>query len=587
MSPLFWLLRLVFTKARLPFLLSCIQQILYAVIPVALAASIGGIVGVLLDQDFSWSSVLPWIIILILAHLLNQTFIFNSFKDYLYQKHLEKALDEPILQKISQFPLQYFEEAKTHDLIARTVNPSQRVQGICEEILHTIGSWLQVLFLVIYIGKMFWWVGPLFILLSLINTKYELSIGNRIQEMNRKLSVPEREQNYLGSLMTGRQSAMELKLFNLGSHLLSRWKQWFQYVHKARLKFDVSMLWPVFLLRLFQGALLFGGFTLLLWQLKNQGSDVALFTSGVVAILSFLEVTDNISWNARNLGEGNAFLEEVQELLNLPEEKEVRGNKAFPQTLKEGIRVENVTFTYPGEREPALKNVSLHIQPGEKIALVGANGSGKSTLVKLLLGLYEPNSGEIFIDGTPMKDIDLIELRKNMSVVFQDFGKYFLTARENIALGDVEKMQNLEAIQEAAKKGGADEFIKQLPNQYDTPFGRLVPNSHEPSGGQWQRLAISRGLVKNAQILFFDEPTSALDPVAEAQLYNQIGELLEGQTAVLVTHRLGSVHTCDRIIVLDEGEVVETGTHEELMAKGGLYAHMYVSQASWYREVGV
>ena len=186
-----------------------------------------------------------------------------------------------------------------------------------------------------------------------------------------------------------------------------------------------------------------------------------------------------------------------------------------------------------------------------------------------------------------MKDIDLIELRKNMSVVFQDFGKYFLTARENIALGDVEKMQNLEAIQEAAKKGGADEFIKQLPNQYDTPFGRLVPNSHEPSGGQWQRLAISRGLVKNAQILFFDEPTSALDPVAEAQLYNQIGELLEGQTAVLVTHRLGSVHTCDRIIVLDEGEVVETGTHEELMAKGGLYAHMYVSQASWYREVGV
>lgn len=587
MSPLLWLLRLVFTKARLPFLLSCIQQILYAVIPVALAASIGGIVGVLLDQDFSWSSVLPWIIILILAHLLNQTFIFNSFKDYLYQKYLEKALDEPILQKISQLPLKNFEEAKTHDLIARTVNPSQRVQGICEEILHTIGSWLQVLFLVIYIGKMFWWVGPLFILLSLINTKYELSIGNRIQEMNRKLSVPEREQNYLGSLMTGRQSAMELKLFNLGSHLLSRWKQWFQYVHKARLKFDLSMLWPVFLLRLFQGALLFGGFTLLLWQLKNQGSDVALFTSGVVAILSFLEATDNISWNARNLGEGNAFLEEVQELLNLPEEKEVRGNKAFPQTLKEGIRVENVTFTYPGEREPALKNVSLHIQPGEKIALVGANGSGKSTLVKLLLGLYEPNSGEIFIDGTPMKDIDLIELRKNMSVVFQDFGKYFLTASENIALGDVEKMQNLEAIQEAAKKGGADEFIKQLPNQYDTPFGRLVPNSHEPSGGQWQRLAISRGLVKNAQILFFDEPTSALDPMAEAQLYNQIGELLEGQTAVLVTHRLGSVHTCDRIIVLDEGEVVETGTHEELMAKGGLYAHMYAFQASWYREVGV
>nr|WP_318280961.1 ABC transporter ATP-binding protein [Paenibacillus bovis] len=583
-ASLIWLIRLVTKHAKLPFVLSAIQQILSALIPVALAAAIGGIVGMLMQKEVPLDSLWPWVAILILAHLLKQSFIINSFKDYLYQKRLETLLDEPILQKISRLPLMFFEDARTHDLVARTLNPSQRVQSICEDILHTVGSWLQILFLVIYLGNMFWWLGPLFIILSFINTKYELSIGRRFQEINRELSIPEREKNYIGSLLTERNHAMELKVFGLGTHLTSRWRGWFKNVHTARLKFDVSMLPPVLLLRLSQGLLLFGGIIILVWQVQQTGSDASLLTSGVVAILSLLEAVDSISWNSRNLGEGNAYLEEVQEMLHHPQDWKTKGRLTFPEPIIDGIRLEEVTFSYPGEDKPAIHNVSFQIRPGERIALVGANGSGKSTLMKLLLGLYEPDSGQIFIDGVNIKDIEASSLRKAMSVVFQDFGKYSLTAKENIGFGELERIDDIHAIQEAAAAGGADDFIQRLEATYETPFGRLVPNSHEPSGGEWQKIAISRGLMRQSQILIFDEPTSALDPLAEAKLYSEIGQLLRGQTAILVTHRLGSVHTCDRVILLDEGRLVEMGTHQSLLENNGLYSDMYSSQAAWYKE---
>lgn len=583
-SHLIWLLKTIFKHARFPFLLSACLQVLTALAPVALAAAIGGLVGVLTDNEQSWSVIWPWVGILLFAHILEQSYVLHSYKDYLYQQRLEKAFDEAVLEKMSRLPLKYFEEPSTHDLFSRTLNPSARVQSICEDILHTMGSWLQMLFLVIYIGSMFWWLGPLFLLFSFIITKFELLIGKRFQQMNQKLSVPNREADYLGNIMTDRKSAMEFKVFGLGPHLIGRWKQWFEWLKKERLKFDFKMLIPFTLLQLTQGLIIFGSILLLIWQIGQSGGNAAIFTSAIVALLSFLEAVGDISWNSRNLGEGNTYLGEIQEILNLPEEESSRGEKNFPSPIKRGIRFENVSFSYHEKEKPVIDNVSLHIQPGEKVALVGANGSGKSSLIKLLLGLYEPDTGSVFVDGIDLKEINAKSLRKEMSAVFQEFGKYSLTIKENIGLGKIEEMHEDHAIKEAAIAGDAAGFIEGLPERYNTSLGRLTENGHEPSGGQWQKIAVSRGLFRKAQVLVFDEPASALDPLAEVKLYNHISQVLAGQTSVLVTHRLASVHTCDRIIVLDQGKVVETGTHESLMKDDALYAEMYASQADWYKE---
>lgn len=587
-SSLGWLLRVVLRRARAPLALAVFQQICYAAAPVALAAAVGGLAGAVAGADVTWSTLWPWILLLLAGYLLQQSFILDSFKHYLYQKRLEAALDEPILAKINRLPYISFEDAGVRDLISRTRNPSMRIQQLCEDLLHTSGSWLQIAFLVIYIGSAFWWLILPIVLLSLVNSRIEMAIGKQYQLLERRLSIPEREKNYFAGLLTDRSGALEAKVFGLGNHLISRWKQWFTYVHLARLRHDSKMLLPVTLMQLFQGLVLFSGIVLLAWFIERSGGGFALFASGVVALMSFLEAGANISWNARHLGEGFTYVDEVRQMLELPEEPQQTAAQdliPFSGEIREGIRLEGVTFTYPGQNRPAVHNVTLHIRPGERVALVGANGSGKSTLVKLILGLYEPDEGNITIDGIDIRHYEPGSLRKAVSVVFQDFGKYSLTVRENIALGDLERMDDDEAITLAARKADAASFIERLSAGYDTPFGRLAPNGHEPSGGEWQKIAISRSLFRDAPVLLFDEPTSALDPVAEANLYTYIGNLLKGRTAILVTHRLGSVHTCDRIVVMDEGEVVEEGDHRSLLAADRLYARMYASQADWYKEM--
>jgi len=629
-SSLRWLLRMIIMRAGAPFGLSVIQQLCYAVAPVALAAAVGGLAGAVTGVDVTWFTVWPWVLLLLVGYMLQQSFVLDSYKQYLYQKRLQAGLDEPILVKINRLPLISFEDAGVRDLISRTRNPSMRVQQLCEDLLHTSGSWLQIGFLAVYIGSAFWWLSIPIILLSLVHSRIEMLIGRQYQMLERKLSVPERERHYLGGLLTDRGGAMEAKVFGLGAHLIGRWKRWFTYVHHARLRHDRRMLLPATLMNLFQGIILLAGIVLLAWLIERAGGGFAQFASAVVALLSLLDAASMISWNARHLGEGITYVDEVRQLLDLPEEtkksvgtektegaadtvdteqtegtEEIEGTKetevaevaedtevtvarvqaAFSGEIRAGIRLEGVTFTYPGQDKPSVRNVSLHIRPGEKVALVGANGSGKSTLIKLILGLYEPDTGKITIDGVDLRDYEPSSLRKAMSVVFQDFGRYSLTARENIGLGQLDLIHDDDAIRHAAKMADAASFIERLADQYDTPFGRLAPNSHEPSGGEWQKIAISRSLLRDTPVLLFDEPTSALDPIAEANLYTYISDLLRGRTAILVTHRLGSVHTCDRIVVMHEGEVVEHGDHASLLAADRLYARMYASQADWYKEM--
>jgi len=281
------------------------------------------------------------------------------------------------------------------------------------------------------------------------------------------------------------------------------------------------------------------------------------------------------------LAENRLFLKDLYAFLDLEEGKK---QEDIPAVLSgfESIEVKDLTFTYPGSNAPALTNVSLSISRGEKVAIVGPNGSGKTTLAKILCGLYEPDAGSVLLGG---KDASLFSrdvYRRLFSVVFQDFMLYYLTASENIKLGDTSIPGSEERLKGAAAKAGVASFLEKLPEGYDTMLGHHTEGGRELSWGEWQKIAIARALYRDAPVLILDEPSSSLDADSEYEIFSRMGEIAGGRTCILISHRLANVRDADRIVVLDRGMVAEAGTHDELMAAGGRYYSMFSRQKSLY-----
>lgn len=246
------------------------------------------------------------------------------------------------------------------------------------------------------------------------------------------------------------------------------------------------------------------------------------------------------------------------------------------------VDAEGVTFAYPTRAEPVVRNVCLHIKPGERIAIVGENGAGKSTLVKLLIGLHQPTTGVVRLDGVPLTADHAVAMRGRIAAVFQDYVTFQLTVRENIGFGDVRRMHEDAALLAAADRAGIADFVAALPQGLDTYLGRWYGET-DLSGGQWQRIALARAFFRDADLLVLDEPTAALDPLAELALFERFAQLTEGRTAIMISHRLGAARIADRVIMLHEGRIVEEGPHTTLMARGGPYAALFAAQAQWYR----
>lgn len=583
-TPIAWLLGLAWREARLPLLFSAGEKVLRALVPLGQALAVGGLVAGLSTSDPSWQQAWPWALLLLASYLALQGFLLMSFKEHLYQVALQRALDEPVLRKLTHLELSAFEDPAVRDLIARVGEPSGRAKDLCEDLLYMIGNWLQITVLAVYLGWTVWWLGPVLIAGSAQLARFDAALGRRFRALEQEISLWQREAGYASDLLVSRGSVREVRLFGLSDHLIDRWSTWFAHVHRARARFDLGMIGPIALRSNAPRAVrVFGAMIALGWGLQRRGADPAAFAASLSALLSLVNAARDISWSARNLGQGAAYFAEVRQLLALPEPPP-GGSRPFPTPMREGIRFEGVTFAYPRSDRPVLQDVSFHIRPRERIALVGPNGAGKSTLVKLLLGLYRPDAGRITVDGVDLRDIDPASRRQAMSAIFQDFAQFSLKARENIGLGQLDRIDDRDAIRAAALQGGAAEWIERLGLQYETPLGQLVEGSHEPSGGQWQKLALSRGLMRQAPLLILDEPTAALDPLAEVAVYRHFAELLHDRTAVLVTHRLGSARIADRIVVLEGGRIVETGHHQELVQAHGPYSRMFAAQAAWYQE---
>jgi ATP-binding cassette subfamily B protein len=396
-----------------------------------------------------------------------------------------------------------------------------------------------------------------------------------------RMTPTDRERHYVGELLGGRDEAKEVRAFGLGAFLIDRWNR--LYDHRLRELRAVARRQLLFTLAsTFVVGILLGGIVLLVAYLASSGR-VSLSEAGV-AIAGIAVVGARLAgagYSLSSLSEAGFYLDDFSKFLELAVEPP-HSSTTIPSQFQR-IAVDNISFTYPSSMQPALTKVSLHVDAGEVVALVGENGSGKSTLAKLLAGLYRPSHGRISWDGVDISDMDQVKFSHQVAVIFQDFLRYHLSASDNIGLGRFEAASDREQIVEAADQAGAHEMVNKLPAGYETLLGPEFLGGVDLSTGQWQRMALARAFFRNAPFVILDEPTSSLDAKAEHELFERIRSLLVGRTVLLISHRFSSVRTADRIYVLHEGAVVEDGTHHELVAAGGRYSEMFSLQAEAYQ----
>jgi ATP-binding cassette subfamily B protein len=397
--------------------------------------------------------------------------------------------------------------------------------------------------------------------------------------------TPERrELDYVRQTGASVETAKEVKIFGLNAFLIERYRTLSDAFYEANKSLAIR--------RAFWGSVLTAVGTLgyyVAYGYLAWGTLRGEFTIGDLTFLAgsfrrLRTLLEGLLTGFSQMAGQALYLDDLFSFFVIePEITSREGALPFPQPMREGMRFEGVGFRYPGAERWAVRNLTFTLHAGEVLALVGENGAGKTTLVKLLARLYDPDEGRILLDGHDLRDYDLASLRANIGVIFQDFVRYHLTAAENIAVGRIQAADDRARIEDAARRSLADEVIRRLPAQYDQPLGKRFRKGVDLSGGEWQKIAIARAYMRDAQLLILDEPTAALDARAEFEVFQRFRDLSAGKTAVLISHRFSSVRMADRILVLAEGELEASGTHDELLAAGGRYAELFELQAEGYR----
>jgi len=397
--------------------------------------------------------------------------------------------------------------------------------------------------------------------------------------------TPERRLlDYLRYMGASDESAKEVKLFGLSDFLVGRYatlsEKFYQENKRLAVKRNIVSTLLVTL-----GTLgYYGAYGVIIYRAVMGGFTIGTLTFLAGSFRQSRSLIQSVLISLSSIYEQSLYLSDLFTFFDVrPSVVSTPGAKAVPRPLQTGFRFENVGFHYPGSQRWAVRGLTFAFEPHERIALVGENGAGKTTLVKLLARLYDPDEGSILLDGVDLRDYDLDSLRKNIGIIFQDFVRYDFILRENIGVSQVEALGDEARIREAARRSLADSVATRVPQGFDQMLGRRFDNGVELSGGEWQKVALARAYMRDAQVLILDEPTAALDARAEYEVFLRFAELTQGRMAVLISHRFSTVRMADRILVLQGGELVDDGTHEELVARGGLYAELFSLQAAGYR----
>ena len=503
----------------------------------------------------------------------------------LIQLQLANRIRGEIIRKALTLDLAFFEHPDFYDRLqnARRESGYKPVDLINDTFLIVQNTITLISFAVLLLR-----FSPWLVIILLVTSIPAFIAETRFAEEGFRLltyRAPETRQiNYLARLLTEDNSAKEIKLFNLGDTLLTRYMTLFEKFFQEDKSLALRRAIAGFGLGLIATLGFYGSYAWIVWQtvhgrisLGDMTLYLTIFRQGQTTFQSILSGIGSIY-------ENNLFMANLFDFLGLKAQMKIASHtRRLPVSLRQGIEFRGVGFRYPESEEWALRDVDLSIAPGEKIALVGPNGAGKTTLIKLLSRLYDPTEGRIFIDGIDIRELDPLDLRQRIGVIFQDFVRYHLAASENVGFGQIEALDREEQIIESARKSGAHSIIENLPNGYQTMLGRWFHGGHELSIGQWQKIALARAFMRDAEILVLDEPTASLDAETEYEIFRRFQELTVGKMAILISHRFSTVRMADRIIVIQEGRIVEIGSHEELLSQRGIYGHLFGLQAEGYR----
>jgi ATP-binding cassette subfamily B protein len=472
--------------------------------------------------------------------------------------------------------LEYYENPRYHDALYRAQQEAPyRPSSIVKNLTATGQALVTLVAMVCLLLTLHWLVGLVVLAAAVPTAIVRLHFSGRLYTWKRRRTEMERQSYYVHWLLTDSTHAKEVRLLGLGQKLRDRYLQLRGQLRRESLGLARQRSVSEVLAGAAAVFLTFGAFAYVAWRAVGGAITVGMMVLYYQAFQASLNSLQSIMRGLAALYEDSLFLTDYDEFMNLePHVLSPAKPRPMPVQMTTGISFEKVSFGYPDTLRTALREVSLTIRPGEVTALVGPNGSGKTTAVKLLCRLYDPSGGRITLDGVDLRDFDLVELRRHLSVTFQDFAHYQFTARENINLGDVDVEATDPAITRAAIDTGAHETILRLREGYETVLGKWFEGGEELSAGEWQRIALARTFLRRANILVLDEPASALDPQAEWDVFQHLKELAKERAILVVSHRFSAVRSADQIYVFDQGRIVESGTHDNLVARGGHYARM-------------
>lgn len=494
-------------------------------------------------------------------------------------------VDREVHDRAISVDMKYYESPKYYDMLERARHGgSQRPAQIVGNTITTFRAILTLIGIFALLATIEYRLLPILLIPILIALAIRLFFTRKLFNWRMSRAQTERRANYLDWVMTNARQAKDLRINRIGPFFRDQFRALRQQLRRDEIKIETARLWSEFGMAVLGAVVFVGASAWLLQQSLQSGrpiGDVVLF----VLLLRRAEMSgQEFVGNTSKIVDDHLYLQRLFDFLSV-EPSIAAPDRAtpIPSQLGKGLEMSHVSFQYEDETRVALDDVSMQIRPGQIVALVGENGSGKTTLIKLLTRLYDPTSGRVTLDGTDIRAYSPEDYRKLLTVIFQDYAFYAETVEDNIRFGDVSLPYEQSAIKKAAQNAGAAEFIEALPKGYQTGLTRLFDDGHELSIGQWQRIALARAFYPKSKFIILDEPTSAVDPKAEFELFENFKQRLEGRGALIISHRLSTIRQADYTYVLENGRIVEAGTHDALVALDGKYADLFRKQAKHYK----
>lgn len=488
-----------------------------------------------------------------------------------------------IMRHAATLDLFQFEDAEFYDKLERARTQTTGRTMLMALVMSQVQDMVSMLFLIGGLAAFNPWLILLLVVAIIPSFLGETHFNRRSYSLTYSWTPERRELDYLRFIGASNETAKEIKIFGLANFLTDRFKRISDQYYEANKNLTIRRAGWGSLFSILGTASYYAAYVVIIMQTVKGSITVGTLTFLAGSFQRMQGLLQGIMRNFARISEMALYLQDFFGFLELkPLSGKHNGTVRVPRPIRQGFVFENVSFKYPNSEKWALRNLSFTLNTGEKLALVGENGAGKTTIVKLLTHLYEPTEGRILLDGVDLCDYDPEDLRGEIGVIFQDYFRYAFTVSENIAVGNIIERENHPLIEDAAKKSLADEVISGLPKKYEQMLGKRFTEGVDLSGGQWQKLALARAYMRDAQLIVLDEPTASLDARAEHEVFLRFAELIKGKTGVLISHRFSTVRMADRILFLENGQLLELGSHEQLVEQGGKYAELFRLQAKGY-----